>query len=160
MIIYFFIGVLMSRCKTSSTTTKTSPPDNSTYISQITATMLHKADIINYCLKLLQSLLDYWRNVPDESATSQTGSNLLKEHLPHSPPDMTPFFLRQFVKGNLFFELVMCNRFKINSSRSRLRRFPNVSTTTHRDGAEAAVSSTQTLRSIGVREYRFRYRLV
>lgn len=93
------VGVLMSRCKTSSTASKTTPPDNSTYISQVTATMLYKADIINYCLKLLQSLLEYWKNVPDDNAIAQTGSNLLKEHLPHTPPDMTPFFLRQFVKG-------------------------------------------------------------
>ncbi|KAI4460353.1 e3 ubiquitin-protein ligase ubr4 [Holotrichia oblita] len=100
LVIMRLLSVLMSRSKTSSATNKSSPPDNSTYVSQVTATMLHKADIINYCLKLLQSLLDYWRNVPDDTVVAQTGSNLLKEHQPHSPPDMTPFFLRQFVKGH------------------------------------------------------------
>ncbi|KAK9707802.1 hypothetical protein QE152_g27615 [Popillia japonica] len=100
LVIMRLLSVLMSRSKTSTTASKTSPPDNSTYVSQVTATMLHKADIINYCLKLLQSLLDYWRNVPDDTVVAQTGSNLLKEHQPHSPPDMTPFFLRQFVKGH------------------------------------------------------------
>ncbi|XP_022919909.2 E3 ubiquitin-protein ligase UBR4 isoform X2 [Onthophagus taurus] len=101
LVIMRLLSVLMSRCKTSgSSTTKPAPTDNSTYISQVTATMLHKADIINYCLKLLQSLLEYWKKVSDDTTTTQAGNNLLKEHLPHSPPDMTPFFLRQFVKGH------------------------------------------------------------
>lgn len=88
----------MSRCKTS-TSSKPVPGDNSAFVSQITATVLHRADVINFCNKLLQALLDYWRDVAsDESAHSASG-NLLKEHLTRAPPDMTPFFLRQFVKG-------------------------------------------------------------
>lgn len=88
----------MSRCKNASST-KPSPSDNTTFVSQTTATVLHKAGIINYCNKLLQSLLEYWRNAAAEEGSPAVGGNLLKEHLPHPPPDMTPFFLRQFVKG-------------------------------------------------------------
>lgn len=88
----------MSRCKTTSST-KPAPSDNTTFVSQSTATVLHKAGIINYCNKLLQALLDYWRNTAAEEGSPSIGGNLLKEHLPHPPPDMTPFFLRQFVKG-------------------------------------------------------------
>lgn len=74
--------------------------DNSTFVSQTTATVLHKADLINYCSKLLQSLLEYWKTTTEEETNLTLGSNLLKDHLPHTPPDMTPFFLRQFVKGH------------------------------------------------------------
>lgn len=88
----------MSRCKTSSTT-KPAPTDNTAFVSQTTATVLHKAGAIGYCNKLLQSLLEYWRNVTSEEGSPSSGGNLLREHLPHPPPDMTPFFLRQFVKG-------------------------------------------------------------
>lgn len=35
----------------------------------------------------------------DESGT-MIGGQLLKEHLTASPPDMSPFFLRQYVKGH------------------------------------------------------------
>ncbi|KAB0801611.1 hypothetical protein PPYR_03797 [Photinus pyralis] len=98
LIIMRLLSVLMSRCKTSSS--KISPLDNSLFVSQTTATFLHKADIIAYCLKLLQSLLEYWKTNEIEEGSHNIGSNLLKEHLPHSPPDMTPFFLKQFVKGH------------------------------------------------------------
>lgn len=90
----------MSRVKVSSAISKLIQIDNSTFVSQTTATVLHKADVINYCLKLLQSLLEYWRTAVEEENASPVGGNLLKEHLPHAPPDMTPFFLRQFVKGH------------------------------------------------------------
>ncbi|KAF5286898.1 hypothetical protein FQA39_LY00431 [Lamprigera yunnana] len=99
LIIMRLLSVLMSRCKVS-TSSKTSPLDNSIFVSQTTATILHKSDIIGYCLTLLQSLLDYWKGMENEETAHSIGSNLLKEHLPHSPPDMTPFFLKQFVKGH------------------------------------------------------------
>lgn len=35
----------------------------------------------------------------EESGTSTSGA-LLKPHLPSTPPDMSPFFLRQYVKGH------------------------------------------------------------
>lgn len=96
-----FSGVLMSRYKNSSSSVhKAAAIDNSTFVSQTTATVLHKAELINYCLKLLQSLLEYWKTTSDDDTNTTLGSNLLKEHLPHTPPDMTPFFLRQFVKGH------------------------------------------------------------
>lgn len=81
--------------------------DSNAFVSQTTASMLHKADIINYYLKILQALLDYWRNtsLDDSENAPQLGGNLLKEHLQNSPPDMTPFFLRQFVKGLQFLKI-------------------------------------------------------
>lgn len=100
---YTILGILMSRCKTT-TSAKPNHNDNSVFVSQTTATFLHRADVINFCSKLLQALLDYWRNVAaDETTVATIGGNLLKQHLPHAPPDMTPFFLRQFVKGEYSF---------------------------------------------------------
>lgn len=93
----------MQRCKTSSnlsSSSRTTAGDNSIFLSRTTATILHKADIISVCNKLLQSLLSYWRTVADEDSSGHTSGNLLKEHMLHAPPDMTPFFQRQFVKDN------------------------------------------------------------
>ncbi|KAG5896473.1 hypothetical protein JTB14_005854 [Gonioctena quinquepunctata] len=101
LILLRLLSVFMQRCKTSSTTSSKAPlADNSTFVSRTTATALHKADIINYCNKLLQSLLAYWRTTSDEDNSNSITGNLLKDHLPHPPPDMTPFFQRQFVKDN------------------------------------------------------------
>lgn len=80
---------------------KQNVPDNSTYSSITTATILRKTDTINYFLKILQSLLSYWRNYHEEESNFQSVNNLLKERTQNSLPDMTPFFLRQFVKGLL-----------------------------------------------------------
>lgn len=92
----------MQRCKasTTSSTSRTTINDNSTFVSKTTATTLHKADVILYCNKLLQSLLSYWRSVTYEDSCETTSGNLLKEHTSHPPPDMTPFFQKQFVKDN------------------------------------------------------------
>lgn len=118
LVLMRLLSVFMSRCKSTTTTTTTTTTtntktnlqtttsltnDNCTFVSRTTATILHKADIINYCNKLLQSLLEYWKttttNTSNQDDLQQNlNGNLLKEHLPHSPPDMTPFFLRQFVK--------------------------------------------------------------
>lgn len=35
-----------------------------------------------------------------EESGTMIGGQLLKEHLTTSPPDMSPFFLRQYVKGH------------------------------------------------------------
>ncbi|KAL3276929.1 hypothetical protein HHI36_012295 [Cryptolaemus montrouzieri] len=102
LVLMRLLSVLMSRCKTSSSSSSksSSNQDNIAFISRTTATVLHKADVIAFCNKLLQSLLVYWKNVEKEESTPSVSGNLLKEHLPHSPPDMTPFFLKQFVKDN------------------------------------------------------------
>lgn len=119
LILMRLLSVFMSRCKTSSSTassvggasskpststaipTSSSNTDNCTFVCRTTATFLQRVDIIGYCNRLLQALLEYWKNDAssnDDIGGSTVGGNLLKEHLPHPPPDMTPFFLRQFVK--------------------------------------------------------------
>jgi E3 ubiquitin-protein ligase UBR4 len=108
LVLMKLLSVFMGRYKPAASTTttpgntpsKTAPLDNSTFVSRTTATVLHKANIISYCNSLLESLLSYWTTAtPEENKNSVTGG-LLKEHLTRSPPDMTPFFMKQFVKEN------------------------------------------------------------
>ncbi|CAH1990557.1 unnamed protein product [Acanthoscelides obtectus] len=102
LILMRLLSVFMQRCKTStpSSSSKVPATDNSTFVSRTTATALHKAGIINYCNKLLVALHSYWRNLPEEESSTGVSGNLLKEHPAHPPPDMTPFFQRQYVKDN------------------------------------------------------------
>lgn len=101
-IIMRLVIVLLSRWKPSSGS-KTSVVDNSVFIAQTTATVLNNAGVINFCLKLLQALLEYWKSVSMEDNIPPIGGVLLKEHLNHPPPDMQPFFLKQYVKGMSFY---------------------------------------------------------
>ncbi|XP_020299583.1 E3 ubiquitin-protein ligase UBR4 isoform X2 [Pseudomyrmex gracilis] len=96
LVIMRLLSVLMSRSKYA---TKTSS-ENPNFVSQTTAAILSKAGIIDYCLTLLQALLDYWKTTNTEESGTMIGGQLLKEHLTTSPPDMSPFFLRQYVKGH------------------------------------------------------------
>lgn len=106
-IIMRLLSVLLSRWKPSSGS-KTSVVDNSAFIAQTTATVLNNAGVINFCLKMLQALLDYWRGVSTEDSAPPIGGALLKEHLTHPPPDMQPFFLKQYVKGKTRYNYFFC----------------------------------------------------
>ncbi|XP_034944940.1 E3 ubiquitin-protein ligase UBR4 isoform X2 [Chelonus insularis] len=96
LVIMRFLGVLMSRSKCCTKT----QPENSNFVSQTTAAILSKAGVIEYCLTLLKALLEYWKSTSTEDSGTVIGGQLLKEHLTTSPPDMSPFFLRQYVKGH------------------------------------------------------------
>ncbi|XP_066993474.2 E3 ubiquitin-protein ligase UBR4 [Anabrus simplex] len=96
LVIMRLLSVLMSRSKSNSKTTS----DNSSFVSQATAAMLLQAGVIDYCLTLLKALLQYWKSSATEEAGVAIGGALLKPHLTTPPPDMSPFFLRQYVKGH------------------------------------------------------------
>ncbi|CAD6222096.1 GSCOCG00011717001-RA-CDS, partial [Cotesia congregata] len=96
LIIMRLLSVLMSRSKCNNK----SLVENSNFIPQLTAKILNKAGVINYCLILLKALLEYWKTTSTEDSEPVMGGQLLKEHLTTSPPDMSPFFLRQYVKGH------------------------------------------------------------
>ncbi|XP_017783583.1 PREDICTED: E3 ubiquitin-protein ligase UBR4 [Nicrophorus vespilloides] len=100
LVILRLLTVLMTRWK-STTGLKPVIYDNSSYVVSRTATVLYKADFIPFCLRQLQSLLDYWKQSShDDHTPGQVSGNLLKEHLHEAPPDMSPIFLKQFVKGH------------------------------------------------------------
>ncbi|XP_008200345.2 E3 ubiquitin-protein ligase UBR4 isoform X1 [Tribolium castaneum] len=104
LVLMKLLSVFMGRCKSATTagpsTSKQQSVDNSTFVSRTTATVLHKANIISYCNSLLEALLTYWTNQTHEENKNSVTGNLLKEHLTRPPPDMTPFFMKQFVKEN------------------------------------------------------------
>lgn len=87
----------MSRSKSGS---RSSGGDTSV-IPTITANTLMKCGALDHCLSLLKALLEYWRNVSkEEQSGTVIGGNLLKRRPSAPAPDMSPFFLRQYVKGN------------------------------------------------------------
>ncbi|XP_012287187.1 E3 ubiquitin-protein ligase UBR4 isoform X2 [Orussus abietinus] len=96
LVIMRLLSVLMSRSKYNAKV----QPDNPNFVSQTTAAILSKAGIVDYCLTLLKALLDYWKTTSTEDSGTIISGQLLKEHLISSPPDMSPFFLRQYVKGH------------------------------------------------------------
>lgn len=68
-------------------------------ISSATAAALLSSGAVDYCLHVLKSLLEHWKSQQSDEEPVAT-SQLLKPHTTSSPPDMSPFFLRQYVKGH------------------------------------------------------------
>ncbi|XP_010769119.1 LOW QUALITY PROTEIN: E3 ubiquitin-protein ligase UBR4 [Notothenia coriiceps] len=95
LVIMRLLSVFMSRTKSVSK----SSSESSSLISNATATALLSLGSIDYCLHVLKSLLDYWKSQQGEEEPATT-SQLLRPHTASSPPDMSPFFLRQYVKGH------------------------------------------------------------
>ncbi|KAG1664196.1 E3 ubiquitin-protein ligase UBR4 [Nymphon striatum] len=109
LVIMRLLSVMMSKSKAG--TLKTSANDNcSSFISNSTANALLNSGVISFCLTALKALLKHWKNsgttAPADSAKtggsqSSVMSNLLKPLPSLSPaPDMSPFFLRQYVRGH------------------------------------------------------------
>lgn len=76
-------------------------PQSSSLISSATASALLSSGAVDYCLHVLKSLLEYWKSQQNDEEPVAT-SQLLKPHTTSSPPDMSPFFLRQYVKVRPF----------------------------------------------------------
>ncbi|XP_075046927.1 E3 ubiquitin-protein ligase UBR4 isoform X4 [Mixophyes fleayi] len=96
LVVMRLLSVFMSRTKSGS---KSSICESSSLISSSTATALLSSGAVDYCLHVLKSLLDYWKSQQSDEEPVAT-SQLLKPHTTSSPPDMSPFFLRQYVKGH------------------------------------------------------------
>nr|XP_033777630.1 E3 ubiquitin-protein ligase UBR4 isoform X4 [Geotrypetes seraphini] len=96
LVVMRLLSVFMSRTKSGS---KSSICESSSLISSTTATALLNSGAVDYCLHVLKSLLDYWKSQQSDEEPV-TASQLLKPHTTSSPPDMSPFFLRQYVKGH------------------------------------------------------------
>uniref|UniRef100_W5MAW8 Ubiquitin protein ligase E3 component n-recognin 4 n=1 Tax=Lepisosteus oculatus TaxID=7918 RepID=W5MAW8_LEPOC len=95
LVIMRLLSVFMSRTKSGSK----SSSESSSLISNATATALLSLGAIDYCLHVLKSLLEFWKTQQGEEEPA-AASQLLKPHTSSSPPDMSPFFLRQYVKGH------------------------------------------------------------
>ncbi|XP_062622353.1 E3 ubiquitin-protein ligase UBR4-like, partial [Saccostrea cucullata] len=98
LVLLRLLSVLLSRTKTGN---KPAGESSSSFISNASAAALISSGAIPYCLTILQNLLPFWKQY---SATEEEGSavtgQLLKPHPTSPPPDMSPFFLRQYVKGH------------------------------------------------------------
>ncbi|MGH0168045.1 UNVERIFIED_CONTAM: hypothetical protein FKN15_073672 [Acipenser sinensis] len=95
LVVMRLLSVFMSRTKSGSK----SSLESSSLISNATATALLSLGSIDYCLHVLKSLLEFWKTQQCEEE-AVAASQLLKPHTSSSPPDMSPFFLRQYVKGH------------------------------------------------------------
>ena len=82
-------------------TSSTNGESPSNFVSRRTASGLIKAGVTSHCLGILRSLLDYWKAkaAEESSCAVKVGSTLLKVQPPYPPPDMSPFFLKQYVKS-------------------------------------------------------------
>ncbi|XP_027698525.1 E3 ubiquitin-protein ligase UBR4 isoform X2 [Vombatus ursinus] len=96
LVVMRLLSVFMSRTKSGS---KSSICESSSLISSATAAALLSSGAVDYCLHVLKSLLDYWKSQQNDEEPV-AASQLLKPHTTSSPPDMSPFFLRQYVKGH------------------------------------------------------------
>ncbi|XP_033375251.1 E3 ubiquitin-protein ligase UBR4 [Parus major] len=94
LVVMRLLSVFMSRTKSGS---KTSICEASSLISSATAAALLSSGAVDYCLHVLKSLLEYWKSQQNDEEPVAS-SQLLKPHTTSSPPDMSPFFLRQYVK--------------------------------------------------------------
>eukprot|EP00795_Rhopilema_esculentum_P010771 gene10771-19563_t len=66
------------------------------------AKILAEKGIVGYCLQLLESLLPHWRELKTDVKTEASDEDevLLKVKPYQNPPDMSPFFLKQYVKSH------------------------------------------------------------
>uniref|UniRef100_UPI00358DF698 E3 ubiquitin-protein ligase UBR4 n=1 Tax=Myxine glutinosa TaxID=7769 RepID=UPI00358DF698 len=98
LVILRLLSVFMSRTKSSSRLGA-----EGSLISSSTANALLDSGAVDHCLCVLRSLLEYWRGlqIHEDPGTGGTAPRqLLRPHAPSPPPDMSPFFLRQYVKGH------------------------------------------------------------
>ncbi|XP_019625025.1 PREDICTED: E3 ubiquitin-protein ligase UBR4-like [Branchiostoma belcheri] len=97
LVIMRLLSVFMSRTKILSKT----HTESSSELSQHTAGVVLSAGLLDYCLLCLKELHKYWTDsLREQESQATVVSNLLKPHQSMSPPDMSPFFLRQYVKGH------------------------------------------------------------
>ncbi|XP_013777424.1 E3 ubiquitin-protein ligase UBR4-like isoform X2 [Limulus polyphemus] len=95
LIIMRLLSIMMSRVRTSL---KPLLGEASAFCSTNAAIALLNNNTIDFCLQVLKVMLDYWKATHGEKSTGSI--SLLKPHPDSPPPDMSPFFLRPYVKGH------------------------------------------------------------
>ena len=99
LVIMRLLSVLMSRTR--------SPParqplttESGNFVSKTTASVLAQSGTVSHNLKMLKSIVAYWQGLPLDDGATLPGSKLLRSSPSHPPPDMAPFFLKQYVKSH------------------------------------------------------------
>ena len=108
LVILRHVSILMSRSKSwqgessggSSKAYSSSESNSSNFTARATASALLKSGSTRFSLHLLYYLLNYWKTKEVEETSVKVGGNLLKTQPLQSPPDMSPFFLKQYVKSH------------------------------------------------------------
>ena len=103
LVIMRLFNALMSRSKSwqgKPTSTSAAPSADSNFVSHATANALVKSRWVEHNLDILTNLLGYWKNKVIEDNSAKVGSGMLRAQPLQSPPDMSPFFLKQYVKGH------------------------------------------------------------
>ena len=99
LVIMRLLSVLMSRTRSPPArqplTTKAG-----NFVSKTTASVLAQSGTVNHNLKLLKCIVAYWQSLPIDDGGTIPGSKLLRASPPHPPPDVAPFFLKQYVKSH------------------------------------------------------------
>ncbi|ESP04880.1 hypothetical protein LOTGIDRAFT_156120, partial [Lottia gigantea] len=134
LILLRFLSVLLSRTRAG-----TKPPvEASSFTSNCTGTALISSGAIEYCMNILTKLLPFWKtnSILEEEAAAAPGQ-LLKPHPCCPPPDMSPFFLRQYVKGHandvfedypqLLTEMVLRLPYQLKKISDSVQNVPNAS---------------------------------
>lgn len=67
-------------------------------MSSQVATSLFENSIMDHCLAILNRLMEHWQAREKTGESEENVVTLLKPQHTHSPPDMSPFFLKQYVK--------------------------------------------------------------
>ncbi|GFR97962.1 E3 ubiquitin-protein ligase UBR4, partial [Elysia marginata] len=97
LILLRLASVLLSRSRVTGKHSN----ESTCFVSNKTASALLQSDVIPYCLDVLTQLMPYWKSFTgEEEEGADIPGQLLQPHPSHPPPDMSPFFLRQYVKGH------------------------------------------------------------
>ena len=99
LIIMRLLSVLMSRTR-SPHARRPLTTEARNLVSKTTACVLAQSGTVNHNLKLLKCIVAYWQNLPIDDGGTIPGSKLLRASPPHPPPDVAPFFLKQYVKSH------------------------------------------------------------
>lgn len=122
LVVMRMLSILMSKVRTSSVASAVSSSTRaetdscwSTFCSSITALSLIESNVMDFCYNVLKHLVVYWRTTTEVNS-NQLNSPMLalinepivpvnRRTLPKSvtqaqSPDLSPFFLRQYVRGH------------------------------------------------------------
>ena len=96
LVIMRLLSVLMSRARGPPAR----PAATQEAAARTTAAGLAQGGLVLHNLQLLRAILSYWRGLPLDEAAVLPGCQLLRPAAPRPPPDMAPFFLKQYVKSH------------------------------------------------------------
>ena len=101
LVILRLLSVLMSRTRSASLPAPTNA-EATNFVSRTTAATLAQSGLVSHHLKMLKSIVTYWQSLPQDEGLVLPGCKLLRPAAAYPPPDMAPFFLKQYVKSHAY----------------------------------------------------------